>query len=205
MGPKAPNPRPPLARFVPNCANWSVGTAHWTQHTAQTQCVWYKLLRTVRPKTRSCPKDRPTIVRRPTTPGPFCGPKLRSHRRSTHQRVAPKNGRPNCTDGWHRQPGPTAQLVGAAPHPDLPMVQNLNSTVHLIVGCSICPLPSSPRPLFCPPNLAKPTALCTVAPKSFGTNFCVLRSLEPNSACYALSTVQFPTPFSKLQTPFRYS
>jgi len=54
-------PGPLLARFVPNCANWSVGTAHWAQHTAQTQCVWYKLLRTVQPKTRARPKDRPTI------------------------------------------------------------------------------------------------------------------------------------------------
>lgn len=65
-------PGPLLARFVPNCANWSVGTAHWAQHTAQAHlyrpksfgtnsCVLYKLLRTVQAPARSCPSDRPTI------------------------------------------------------------------------------------------------------------------------------------------------
>lgn len=36
----------------------------------------------------------------------------------------------------------------------------------------------SPAPLLLRP-LAKPTALCTVVPKSFGTNFCVLYSSHP--------------------------
>ena len=60
-------PGPLLARFVPNCANWSVGSAHWAQHTAQAQIVWDKLLRTVQVRPlRLRPKDQPTIVAQPT-------------------------------------------------------------------------------------------------------------------------------------------
>lgn len=56
-------PGPLLARFVPNCANWSVGSAHWAQPTAQAQIVWDKLLRTVQVRPlRLRPKDQPTIV-----------------------------------------------------------------------------------------------------------------------------------------------
>lgn len=86
-------PGPLLARFVPNCANWSVGSAHWAQPTAQ------RVLRT-----------------RPLAPIPF----------------------------GSAQFSPTS---------------------------------------LCPPNLAKPTALCTVASNRLGQT----------SACHALLSVQFPT------------
>ena len=131
-------PRPP---FGPLCTKLCqlvsghrpLGYAHLCRPKSfgTNSCVRYKLLRTVQPKTRSRPKDRPTIV-----------------------------GAAHCTAGAsHPAPGP---------HPNW--------------ACPVIPTP------LCPPNLAKPTALCTVAPNRLGQtsaysavrlNFCVLYSSHP--------------------------
>ena len=135
----------------------------------------------------------------PKPPPPSFHQELRSRRRPTHLRDATHPcGSPTTPDPflWVHQlgapVGSTAQLVGIANLGQLhswraqPTRPSYGSKFEL--NCPFgswmpkCLLPSSPRPLFAPPTLAKPTALCTVASNRLGQT----------SACHALLSVQFP-------------
>lgn len=107
--------------------------------------------------TRSRSKDRPTNVGTSLCAG---------------QRPVCNKARADCTVGGMRPPRANCT--------DIPCGSNFElncpfgSWLPPYAGCLVLPGPSLPRP-----NLAKPTAFCTVAPKSFGTNFCVLHSSRP--------------------------
>lgn len=142
-------PGPLLARFVPNCANWSVGSAHWAQPTAQAQIVWDKLLRTVQVRPlRLRPKDQPTIV-----------------------------GAAHCTAGAsHPAPGPPSRLgLPSSPRPhfahptwrsQLPSAQLPQIVWDKPLRAMLCSLCSSPPILQTPKTISLflTLALCTVAP-----------------------------------------
>lgn len=147
-------PGPLLARFVPNCANWSVGTAHW----ATPICAGpNRLVQTLAYGTNSCVLYSPKLGRvRRTDPPLWAQPTaqwvLRTRPLAPFHLGLPSSPRPHFAHPTWRSQLPSAQL------PQIVWDKPLRAML-----CSLC---SSPPILQTPKTISLflTCALCTVAP-----------------------------------------